>query len=302
VGGIVLDRFRLLKRSRDHGGITAIVLGPMGTGKTTFLLSKLVIPLLRRREEVLIWRGGAFCQWGYLEPSRVRLLLVEECRYRFIDRRTGETHKPLDLPHSLGVYEVLYIGYPSHVLEHAKPGFLNVVYCSDLFFIEMLEELNERPDIRWVSVFHDEVQKLAPSNVEDHMWKRNKRLADALADTRKNYVSFYCTAHDLSDVDYRVARKMMYRVYLRDARIPRDSIIKNKMLSYKLRLGEAIVEGGRFKLTRFQPLQKQLDLVVKIRPWTISALPSEKSEELEDGSDAEMMDLSLLEGAWDDRL
>jgi len=295
-----MERFRLLSRSRDHGGITALVLGPMGVGKTTFLLSKLVHPLLKRREEVLIWRGGEFCQYGYLEPSRVRLLLSEEYCYRFIDRETGEAVTPLALPHRFGFYEVLYIGYPEHVLKYVKPGFLNVVYCSDNFFIDMLEELNTRPDIRWVSVFHDELQKLAPSNVEGGLWKRNKRLADALADTRKNYVSFYATCHDLSDVDYRVTRKMMYRVYLRDARIPRDSIIRNKMLTHKLRLGEAIVEGSRFKLTRFQPLEKRLNLVVKMRGWVE---PAEAVAE-DAGEDVEMIDLSLIRGrgGWDDEL
>jgi len=295
-----LDRFRLLKRSRDHGGITAIVLGPMGRGKTTFLLSKLVLPLLRRREEVLIWRGGEFCQYAYLEPAKVRLLLSEDYRYIFIDRDRGEEVKPLELTHRFGLYEVLYVSYPEHILESMKPGFLNVVYCSDDFFIEMLEELNVRRDIRWVSVFHDELQKLAPSNVEGGLWKRNKRLADALADTRKNYVSFYATCHDLSDVDYRVTRKMMYRVYLRDARIPRDSIIRNKMLTHKLKLGEAIVEGSRFKLTKFTPLKKRYNLVVKMRRWVE---PAEAVVE-DAGEDVEMIDLSLIRdrGGWDNEL
>lgn len=248
---------RLLKRSRDHGGVTAIVCGRMGSGKTTFLLSKLVMPLLERRER-LYWRGSEFCQWGYLPPDRVKLLLSPLYEYRWIDRKTGRQVELDDL----GV-DWTWFHQIEDLLWKAEYGKLNVVYIDDLGFIEMLENLNLRPDIEWVSVFHDEIQKLAPSNVESDMWRRNKRLADALADTRKNYISFYCACQDLADVDYRILRKMMYKVYLQDARPPRGSLVW-RHVPHRLALGEAIIEGSTFAKTKFQPLKKHLHLVVRI--------------------------------------
>jgi len=248
---------RLLKRSRDHGGVTAIVLGRMGSGKTTFLLSKLALPLLETGER-LYWRGGPFCQWGYLPPERIKLLLSPFYDYEWVDRKKGRptTLEDLGIEHSF-IYEV------GDALWKAEPGKLNVVYIDDEGFLELLEALNTRPDINWVSVFHDEVQKLAPSNVEGDQWRRNKRLADAIAETRKNYVSFYCAAQDIADVDYRVTRKMMYRVYLQDARPPRSSLVY-RWVPHRLGYGEAIVEGSTFAKTKFKPLKKHLHLVVRL--------------------------------------
>jgi len=245
---------RLLRRSRDHGGVTAI-----GSGKTTFLLSKLALQLLETREKA-IWRGGPFCQWGYLPPERIKLILSPLYEYTWIDRRRKREVSLEDL----GI-EYSFIYEANDVLWKTEPGKLNVVYIDDDGFIELLEALNSRSDIDWISVFHDEVQKLAPSNVEGDLWRRNKRLADALAETRKNYVSFYAAAQELADVDYRINRKWMARVYLKGARPPRSSMVY-RHVPLHLNHGEAIIDyGGQFVKTSFKPLKKHLQLVVKLR-------------------------------------
>ena len=249
---------RLLQRSRDHGGVTAIVLGRMGSGKTTFLLSYLVRPLLESGEK-LYWRGGPFCQWGYLRVDQVKLLLSPDIEYRWFDRAKGG---PIDLE-DLGI-EYSWIYDIQDALWKADRGRLNILYVSDEGFRDFMEAANERGDIDWISVFHDEIQKLAPSNVGGDQWLKNKRLADAIAETRKNYVSFYCAAQDFADVDYRVRRKMMYRVYLQDARPPRDSLVW-RSVPRRLKPGEAIVEGSYFTKVKFEKLRRQLHVVVKLR-------------------------------------
>ena len=248
-----------MERNRDHGGISAIITGRMGSGKTTFMLSKLAVPLLKKRE-ILLWHGQESCQWTYIDPVHVKLLLDPMYKYILLDRESGEE---LDLS-SLQL-KYIYASDPEEFYRYSEPHKLNVFYMDEDKFVGFLKYLNLRADIQWISIFYDEIEKLAPSNVEADMWRRNKRLADELADTRKNYISFYATAHDLSDVDYRVTRKMIYKVYLQDARIPRDSRIRFKMLSHKLHLGEAIIEGSTFKKTVFDRLSRKMNLVMKIR-------------------------------------
>lgn|GEM_PF-4199022 len=265
------NRFRLLMRTKDHGGITAIVTGEMGSGKTTFLISKLVLPLLERRSEVVLWRGDEFAQWCYVEPERVNLMFVEgPFEYIIADRDVGRFLRPEEAAERFNFHDLQYIVQADEVLKYAKPRLMNVVYCDDDFFVELLESIIRRPTLVWWSLFHDEVQKLAPSNPEGDLWRRNKRLADALADTRKNLVNFYCACHNLSDVDHRIITKMNFKVYLRNAKIPRESMIRNKMLAHMLKLGEAIVEGSVFKLTRFQPLRKHMNLMVTTKTLTLS--------------------------------
>ena len=257
---------KLLGRSRDHGGITAIVLGQMGSGKTTFLLSKLALPLLETKER-LIWRGGPFCQWGYLPPERINLILSPLYQYTWIDRRRKREVNLEDL----GI-EYSFVYEAEDILWKIEPGRLNVVYVDDDGFIELLEILNSRPDIEWISIFHDEIQKLAPSNVEGDQWRRNKRLADALAETRKNYVSFYAAAQELADIDYRINRKWMTRVYLKGARPPRCSMVY-RHVPLHLAMGEAIIDyGSQFVKTSFKPLKRHLQLVVRLHEAGVAPL------------------------------
>lgn len=253
---------RLLERSRDHGGVTAIILGPMGSGKTTFMLSKIATPLLER-DEYVFWRGLEFCQWTYLPPERIRLLLSPFSQYDWIDRTTK---RPVE---DLGDYglEVSYCYDYEDFYAKAEKGRLNVVYMDDSGWLEFCRYLTMRPDIEWITLFMDEIEKFAPANVEGDMWRFNLKFANLVAEFRKNYISLYCAAQDYSDVDYRVTYKMNYKVYLRNARVPRTKSIVYPYVTRNLMKNEAIIDGGgRFTKTKFEKLKKHLNLVVRIRP------------------------------------
>jgi len=229
----------------------------MGAGKTTFMLSKLAVPLMGRRE-FLMWHGMESCQWTYIEPSKIQLLLDPEFNYTVWNRKTEEKISLDDLPvqHSF-CYEL------KDFYRKAKMHHLNVIYMDYDRWVEFFEFLNTRPDIKWISIFFDEIEKFTPANVEGDLWRRNLRFANALAEFRKNFISFYCAAQQYSDVDYRVTRKMMYKVYLQDAKPPRSSMVFQHV-PHHLKYGEAIVEGSTFKKTTFTPLKKHLYLVMRI--------------------------------------
>ena len=266
--------FRLLKRSRDHGGINAIVIGPTGSGKTTFLLSKLASSLLERRE-YLFWRGLEFCQWTYLPPHSVKLLLDPTQEYDFIDRKKKRTI-PLD---KLGEYGLKW-SYCYEIEDFyvkAELGKLNVVYTTNDNFREFCRFLTLRPDIEWISVFMDEIEKFAPANVEGDLWRKNLEFANTLAEFRKNFISFYCAAQDYGDIDYRVTNKMNYRVYLKGARVPRTKTIVYPKLTLKLYKNQAIIDGGIFAQTTFDKLKHHLYLVVKIKPKELTVISNTPS-------------------------
>ena len=255
--------FRLLRRSRDHGGVTAIVVGPMGSGKTTFMLSKIATPLLERRE-YLFWRGLEFCQWGYLPPSRIKILLSPLQTYRFFDK----TKRKLVLIEELEKYglKISYCYEHEDFYVKAEIGKLNVVYVDNEGWLEFCEFLTMRPDIEWISLFMDEIEKFAPANVEGDLWRFNLKFANLVAEFRKNFISLYCAAQDYGDVDYRVTNKMNYRVYLSKARVPRTRSLVYPKTPFHLKKNEAIIDGGIFTKTRFEKLKHHLRFVVKISP------------------------------------
>lgn len=259
---------RLLRREYDHGGVSAIITGETGSGKTTFMLSHIIYYILyqhpkRYSREYLFWRGQSSCQWAYIPFEKIKLLLDPMYEYKLVNRETGEE---LDLD-SLGLkYE--YCEDLEDFYRYAETHMLNIFYMELGRFIDFLHFLNNRHDINWISIFYDELQDLAEPNAPGELWLRNKKLADQLANTRKNYINFYATTHSLSSVDYRVVRKIKYRVYLKNAKIPRDSIIRNKLLTRNPKycsIGKAIIEGSEFRMVEFKPLQKQMQLLIDIR-------------------------------------
>lgn len=267
--------FRLLRRSRDHGGLTAIILGPTGSGKTTFMLSKLAIPLLQRRE-YLFWRGLEFCQWTYLPPGNVKLLLSPFQAYQWIDRKRKSEVEDLE---EYGL-KVSYCYDFEDFYAKAETGKLNVIYIDDRGWIEFCDFLVMRPDIEWISLFMDEIERFAPSNAEGDIWRFNLKFANLIAEFRKNFISFYCAAQDVSDVDYRVTYKMNFMVYLRNARVPRTKSMVYPGVTRRLAKNEAVVEGGGlFSKTKFEKLKKHLNLVVRMRPGGIAIEERERSFE-----------------------
>jgi len=252
---------RLLKRDRDHGGLSCIVLGGTGAGKTTFMLSAVALPLLETRE-ILFWRDSEFCQWTFLPLNRVKLLLSPFYEYEWIDKDTGETVNVDDYVRNSYCYTL------EDYYEKAEPNVLNVVYTDYAGWFNFISSvLLMRRDVRWVSLYMDEVEKFVPANVEGNRWRMNLAFANALAEFRKNFISFYCAAQDYGDVDYRVTNKLNFKVYLRNARVPKAHSMVYPQVPRHLNMGEAVIEGmGEFTKHTFTKLQHQLNLLVRIKP------------------------------------
>ena len=157
----------------------------------------------------------------------------------------------------------------------AEIGKLNVVYVDNEGWLEFCEILTMRPDIEWISLFMDEIEKFAPANVEGDMWRFNLKFANLIAEFRKNFISLYCAAQDYGDVDYRVTSKMNYRVYLSKARVPRMRSLVFPKTTFYLKRDEAIIDGGIFTKTKFEKLKHHLRFVVKISPVEQVALEKE---------------------------
>ncbi|MCD6536360.1 MAG: hypothetical protein J7K49_04940 [Thaumarchaeota archaeon] len=260
---MIRSGFRLLRRSMDHGGLTAMVLGSQGTGKTTFLLSKIVWPLIDSKE-IMFWRGTEFCQWCYIPPEKVNILLSPFYDYVWIDRERGRRIKPSEL--GLAVHTCYE---PEDYYVKAKRGRLNVVYMTDEEWMEFSKYLNMRPDINWISLFVDEVQRYFPEYSTGKHWRYIYQYSNLIADFRKNFINFYCACQSHKDVDSKIRSKMMFNVYLQGYVPPRESRVSPVLLR-KLNLGQAIIEemtGKReFRVTEFEKLTKHFDLLVKIAP------------------------------------
>ena len=247
----------LLVRRWDYGGISAVAVGPMRAGKTTLLA--FMADFLAQHGERVIWRGLPTCQWAYVPPERVKLLL-SPCWAEYgvwHAKRLGRVELQ-----DLGVeYTVFYT--LEDVLWKAEKGKVNVVYLDeDEDFIKLLGKLVERPSFEWCSVFCDEIQELAPQNVPDK-YSQAEEMARQVGRTGQAHISFYCATQDLGSVFWALWRKLMWRIYLRCGTVWRRDRIRQPVVD-RLEPGEAIVSNpSKFFRIEWPKLKKWADLVVR---------------------------------------
>ena len=145
--------------------------------------------------------------------------------------------------------------YIGHKIKEKKEAF---------FWYEFIHYLTKRLDSRFISVFIDEFDDLAPYGARGIFWKLIDWFKDAIKDCRKAYVSIYGTVHNLADVDYRVLRKFTHFVYLKGARVPSWSVVDSDKVRL-LQIGVGIVESGQFGYFNFYPLpDPDYDVIVDL--------------------------------------
>jgi len=221
---------KLVNFNPNYGGVTVLVLGAMGSGKTHLLLNIAAKKVYEARE-LCVWRGLLHAQAYQYFPDI------------FIHVKSGYT---------LPVYDEVFTMWP-----RLRRGCLNVVYAPDDWWLEYLLELSERVGEEPMSVFIDEFEDIAPSYSEGDTWHQLQDLSRALRAFRKAWVNFYVATQNWEAIDYRILNKFVYRVYLPGARRMRRSPVRQAYIN-RLSLGEFIVEerGAIFTGTpvRFPPM------------------------------------------------
>ncbi|MHC1599941.1 MAG: hypothetical protein ACXQS5_03860 [Candidatus Methanospirareceae archaeon] len=274
----------LIEHKHAVGGTTCIITGIQGSGKTSLMLQ--IAQKLAMQGELVIWRGRQREQvhklknwmektvWWFPKSSEPRIWKVTDSRsYDITSQLDVKYYSSLkSLYQGLEVFKINIV-FPAHgwkpssellkdIFEKKRKKIM--VKRETTFWVDVIYYLTQiRKSRQFVAIFLDEADDVIPSGVSDQMWWLLEYAKDLIKDARKSYTSVYFAVHNLHDIDYRIVKKCTHYIYLRGARLYRNSLVDQKKVAL-LGKGEAIIEHGSFGKFRFDFLKHPpYDIVVE---------------------------------------
>lgn len=251
VGGMLIDGDPresplLTMERREVGGVTTVILGIPGVGK-----SALAYRLAHRRlgKEMLWVRGNTDDSWWWLW-RRQAVVWVPRGSGAVVVGLRGRERLPVDAD----VRE--YSSLPD-LLAKAEEGRANVVYFQACArgvtahleqWLDLLEAVLDRGDRVPQLILDDEAHVVAPegAGAYDGGYQRVKRLLAILADARRAEVSYVLAGHQAHDLSYAVLGKAHYTLLLPGARVPSylDTEAVPQDLLRRIHRGQGVAVGG----------------------------------------------------------
>lgn len=261
---LALDKWgmmrRLLLHDREQGGTLATLTGLQGCGKTNAQL--VMAYILASLGEKVLWRGRQTDFFNSF-PGPVKVLADRDVVVSKIAWDDGDVDA-LDIP-------VHRFRGPEDLLRQAEPGVLNVFYARKgqaafgedgktleerPFLGRLLKAIVDRPSADWIDVFVDELHEDLGDRPQGAAWHYQREVRDTLADFRKCFAGFYGATHHYDECDEAILKKIQFHLYMRGARPPRWTVLRNKQLPLFLSPGEAIIESGNFGRIQFPKLAR----------------------------------------------
>ncbi len=270
-------------KGMEHGGTTVAVIGQKGCGKTTELLQLAngvahVDPYDGMTyKDTVVWLAQGYDYWNSIpDQSRIHLHFHKNSPVRLVNerfepddfgvaKRRMHTYKDAkQLLSRLVPYAINVIYEPtewlfSPLVQREEPfgrqaierytfqSLDDLVFEGSLFFYELLHVLRTRKHRdQFVSVFADEAGRIFPMYPAGRRFMLQAWLIQSeVIHLRRMNISLYLAAHGTSSIDSRLHDKIQYWIWMRGARIRKDSPVYRYRTNV-LEPGEAIIESGMF--------------------------------------------------------
>jgi len=295
----------LLKNSDKYGGRICLITGEQGSGKTT-MLRRLAEAYLSQGT-VVIWRGRPVEQIHWVPNWKERCVFFHHSDDEFTAYDVRGTVS-INITDELDVKEYtdardLYkkledgkinVVYEPTTFKFSKGvGLVDVVYKSvskkaakkllkqpqegNLFWFEVIYVLIHRHDTKWFALLLDEADDIFPESPQGIRWRFQEWAKNVMRDLRKTRTNFVICTHAINDLDFRIRSKIQFWIYMKNAKVPRSSIVKPYVTSY-LKRGQFIIENGLFGVGVVEPYEQP-----KMGDFKIVLTP----KEVEDDEDEE---------------
>lgn len=287
----------LTVHNNDFGGVTAVVYGSKGSGKTTLFLTlcqtvqcyNAVTGALEL--ETSIWRGGDEDYWTWLPYERTRVFIHRDN----IDTVSFKCDEDLSEYDRSKLPQIIVYKNNKDLYSKLLRGGINVVYepttytltdrlkkmiqkrgvaGDDLFkkkevdsiiwWFEFVDWLRINKSLEHISVFIDEADQLLPVSPSGARWHLNLWFKDIMRALRKRNISLYLACHGYTDIDGRIRPKVMYRIYMKGACAPSESLIW-KTAPITLPQGKYYIERDAWGWARFNKIEEQPRVLVVLK-------------------------------------
>jgi len=248
------------------GAHSALIFGPIGSGKTSLILS--LAELFRGRGWYVLYRGREifeiprvpewekrteiFIPKGY----KMRLKIQGKGHKKYREIKAREYKNPAELVKLLHRDKITVV-YADPKVE--VPDWLKAYEGTDvipreaIFWYEVFKEVIRKLGGRRTAIFVDEAHELWGSGSSGAYWHLIEQTKNKIADFRKARATLVATTHSAADLDWRIISKTDYRFYLPGSRPLRGSLIKPKF-TILLSKGRAFIEYSKFGVVKFKLL------------------------------------------------
>jgi len=255
---------RMHSQDMDVGGVLTQVTGGQGTGKTSIMLSFARLTWQKYPEQKIFWSE---CYKAPLQSLKggmknTHFMVAEGSGVTFHDRNNKlEDITDIIRPTYFKLKENNGDIDFSDLYAKAKCGKINVVFFGNRYkWIDFLGWLRDCGE--WVHVYIEEFAEIAPTNPGGDLWKKMIEFADILKDVRKCMINVYTNTQTPAEVDWRIRKKYMVRIYLPGAKVEghgytrvRQDAVDNLLRHPKG--NEAYIDhAGTFGKTRFTDIFK----------------------------------------------
>ena len=262
-----LDNY--FERTMEHGAKTSISLGPMGSGKTTWLMLEALLGLhgldlegKQRAKETPIWRVREYDRWhsfinlGHQEspPAQRLLLFVPHSAYEVVKISQGGKVENLTLEDADLDY-VIFDDTPKGIVElvrnldYTRVNGIATLYAGagrghwaeTRFWVRMFKALLERDNLQWLHLYLDELSDIFPQVETKETSRLFPQAETYLNDFRKSYIGLSGATHHLNAIHWRIASKIFWYFYFPGAERVDKSMVKQRAIS-NLDIGHAIID------------------------------------------------------------
>jgi hypothetical protein len=287
----------LTVHNNDFGGVTAVVYGSKGSGKTTLFLTlcqtvQCYNAVTGNLElETSIWRGGDEDYWTWLPYERTRVFIHRDnidtvsfkCDENLMEYDRSQLPEIIVYKNNKDLYSKLLRGGINIVYEPTtytltdrlkkmiqKRGvagddlFKKKEVDSIIWWFEFVDWLRINKSLEHISVFVDEADQLLPVSPSGARWHLNLWFKDIMRALRKRNISLYLACHGYTDIDGRIRPKVMYRIYMKGACAPSESLIW-KTAPITLPQGKYYIERDAWGWARFNKIDEQPRVLVVLK-------------------------------------
>jgi hypothetical protein len=249
----------LLKRNPDFGGITGLITGSVGCGKTSLIADIAEHVLKSGNQEYVYWRDFEACQFckflDHNPPIPVKIFLPENKEIIFHARNN-------EFPEGFPT-EIFKFRDFGELISKAELGLVNVLYLDDIQLIDFIEYL-QRTCFDWTSIYIDECESLAQFGSSGKRYKAAEKFAKVVNNARKYRMSVYCDTQNASDIYHFAVSK--FKVFgLGEGARPISQSPVWKTAIQGLHKGECwISSGGLYQKIKIYPFISKHDVRAEI--------------------------------------
>jgi len=305
----------LTVHNNDFGGVTVVVYGSKGSGKTTLFLTlaqtvQCYNTVTNNLElETSIWRGGDEDYWTWLPYERTRVFIHRDnidtvsfkCDENLMEYDRSQLPEIIVYKNNKDLYSKLMRGGINVIYEPTtytltdrlkkmiqKRGvagdelFKKKEVDSIIWWFEFVDWLRINKSLEHLSVFIDEADQLLPVSPSGARWHLNLWFKDIMRALRKRNISLFLACHGYTDIDGRIRPKVMYRIYMKGACAPSESLIW-KTAPITLPQGKYYIERDAWGWARFNKIEEQPRVLVVLKQddEDYETRTSDQSEETE---------------------